>query len=165
MRLYQDEFIAHFLRRLEATEESALTVQEVAAILNIHPDTVRDYIVRGELKAARNKRQYLIAKKWVAEFLTTYNASILSSTNNFNMKREQRLQAVLEYCLENPRSYQELLTFTGLGTKEYLQRVITRPLMRAGLLALLYPERPHYTGQRYFTIKHAYAAYKKERQK
>lgn len=42
---------------------------EVAAYLGLDVDTVRDYIRRGLIKAAKQGRQYRVRKEWIVDYL------------------------------------------------------------------------------------------------
>lgn len=46
-----------------------LDCKEVADLLGIHVKTVRAYVARGEMRAARLGKYYRIRKEWVVEFL------------------------------------------------------------------------------------------------
>lgn len=45
------------------------TVAEVAEILKLNPETVRNYIRQGRLKASKIGREYRISEKRLQEFL------------------------------------------------------------------------------------------------
>ena len=59
------------LESVEITDlpSEVLNCQEVADYLGLHVKTVREYISRGELRAARLGKYYRIKKEWVLEFL------------------------------------------------------------------------------------------------
>ena len=145
------ELIALISERLVPYDDT-LTTREIAIVLNKHPQTIRRYIAQGKLKGLLNGREYLSAKKWIMEFLESHGEIILDSGYNFKLKQQKRLLDVVDFCSE-PRTYLELLTFTSIKTKEHLQRTITRPLMKMGLLTLLYPEVPHSNHQKYVSIE------------
>lgn len=146
-----NEFIARIVERL-ASYDDTLNTKEIASVLNKHPQTIRKYIEQGKLRGLLNGRAYISAKKWILEFLTQHGEIILDSGYNFKYKQQKRFEDVVDYCRE-PRSYQELLVFTGIRTKEYLQKSITRPLIKMGRLALLYPESPHSNNQKYISLE------------
>lgn len=47
-----------------------LTVDDVAAILHVHRNTVYEQIKRGEVKAVKIGRRVYVPKKWLVEALT-----------------------------------------------------------------------------------------------
>ena len=47
-----------------------MTTFEVASMLRVNVDTVREYIARGLLVAVRGRRKWLISESAVQEFLT-----------------------------------------------------------------------------------------------
>ena len=120
----QEELLAPILEQL-ALYNNILNTHEIATVLNKH--------------------------QWLIEFLQVYGESVLSTGYNSGTYCLQRLESVLEYCRE-PRTYRELMEFTKLKTKSYLQKTVTRPLMKAGRLRLLYPETPHTNNQKYITV-------------
>jgi excisionase family DNA binding protein len=46
-----------------------LTVKQVAERLGVHPDTVRDLALRGEIRFVRVGRQIRFRELWVEEFI------------------------------------------------------------------------------------------------
>lgn len=146
----QEELIAPILERL-ALSNNTLNIREIATVLNKHPETIRRYIERNELMAVRNGKSFMSTKKWVLEFLEQYSDKVVSTGYYYDTHYERLMEDVLEYC-QKPRTYRQLLRFTKLKTKSYLQKTITRPLMKAGRLRLLYPETPHVNDQKYITV-------------
>lgn len=52
-----------------------LSCQDVADYLGLHVKTVREYVARGEIRAAMLGRRYRIRKEWVIEFLEQISQS------------------------------------------------------------------------------------------
>lgn len=146
----QEKLLAPILEQL-VLYNNILNTCEIATVLNKHQATIQRYILNGKLRVLRNGKNYITTKKWLIEFLQVYGESVLSTGYNSGTYRQQRLESVLEYCRE-PRTYRELMEFTKLKTKSHLQKTVTRPLMKAGRLKLLYPETPHTNNQKYITV-------------
>lgn len=51
------------------SEDPVLTAHEVAEEIRVHYQTVRGYILRGELKATKQGNRWLIRRSWVEEFV------------------------------------------------------------------------------------------------
>ncbi len=51
------------------SDDPVLTAHETAELLGVHYQTVRRYILAGELKAAQHGRRWFIRRSWVDEFL------------------------------------------------------------------------------------------------
>lgn len=52
------------------SEDPVLTLHEVAAEIGVHYQTARDYVLAGELKAAKRGNRWFIRRSWVEEFLS-----------------------------------------------------------------------------------------------
>ncbi len=57
------------MRQLDLTQRFAFTVDEVASLLGIHPETVRREIRAGRLSAIRVNRKLLIPSKNLIAYL------------------------------------------------------------------------------------------------
>ena len=59
--------------------------------------------------------------------------------------------AVLNMCAQKPMSVKELSRYLGRSS-DYLQRRFLRPMVKEGLLAFQYPDRPVHPDQRYVPV-------------
>jgi len=51
------------------SDDPVLTAHQVADELGVHYQTVRGYILRGELRAAKRGNRWFIRRSWLEEFL------------------------------------------------------------------------------------------------
>ena len=136
--------------RILSPLKNDLFVSDIARIFGVHKETIRRKVSSGELKSIKYKRKYIIPKNWLIDYLREHNFEICAICRNerFAEKRKALNLAVINFCAE-PKTYKDLLVFTGITQKCNLQREVTRPLLKLGVLSLTIPESPHDNRQQY----------------
>ena len=66
--------------------------------------------------------------------------------------QDDRLKAILNFCKE-PRSREEIQTYTGIKNRDYFRKEILNPLIEQGLLKLTIPDKPKSPKQKYMSSK------------
>lgn len=128
--------------------DDTLLTKDAADLLGVHPETIRRLIYSGKLQYLRYEGDFVIAKPWLLEYVRQYGLK-----PPYQDRLLQTKENVIRFCAI-PRTYRELLEFTGYYDKSHLQRKITRPLLREGKLRLTMPEAPHHNGQQYISVRH-----------
>lgn len=64
--------------------DEMITAAEVARLLRVKTDTVRDYARSGRLKSVRPGKSYLFRYEWVQEYLEQEGAAIRRQENRRN---------------------------------------------------------------------------------
>lgn len=137
-------------KRLLSSYGDVLSIGEVAIAFGVDSETVRRRTASGKIKCVRYKRKCLIPKMWLFEYLQEHDFEICGIYRNKRYEEKQRalMMDVIDFCA-TPKSYKDLLEFTGYKQKSYLQLVVTRPLLKMGSLRLTIPESPHDNRQQY----------------
>lgn len=63
------ELVANKIKQDEIGQPRTYQVKEVASILDVHSNTVKNYIKKGILEASKNGRRYVITEKELNKFL------------------------------------------------------------------------------------------------
>ncbi len=61
----------------------------------------------------------------------------------------QQQPGLVEYC-QTPRTRAELQTFCGLKDREHFRKTVLKPLLEAGWLQMILPDKPNSPNQKYF---------------
>lgn len=134
-----------------SAHNDTLTTLQVASILGTNDESVRRRIKSQKLRAIMYRgSKYLVAKKWLIEYVETHGFEIPTREEMCGVWTIRK-HLTLEYCTQ-PRTSYEIQIYLGLCSKEYLQTNVTRPLINAGLLSLLYPDKPHRNDQAYISF-------------
>ncbi len=132
-----------------ALYDDALLTRDVASLLGVQSETIRRLIYAGKLRFIRYDGDYVIAKSWFIDYLDKNEIK-----PSYQERFDKTIREVLDFCVV-PRTYKEILALTGCYDKAYLQKRITRPLLKAGKLRLTIPESPHHNEQKYVTVIHS----------
>lgn len=139
--------ISKFVKTL-STYNDTLSIGDIATLLNMSKEGIRKKIQKKMIKSARYNKKFVIAKKWLLDYVKVYGFGKRGSLNQKN----ERITKVLEFC-ETPRTSREIMQYIGIKQKSYFQKVITRPLLKTGLLQMTLPNSLHDNRQKYIAVK------------
>ncbi len=75
----------------------------------------------------------------------------LSGTPQKNAQKEERINALLEYCKE-PRDRDEMMKFLGIKHRTTFRSDYLNPLLDEGKIAMTIPDKPRSKNQKFYSV-------------
>lgn len=75
----------------------------------------------------------------------------LSGTAQKTAQKEERINALLEYCKE-PRSRDEMMEFLGIKHRTTFRSDYLNPLLEDGKIAMTIPDKPRSKNQKFYSV-------------
>ena len=159
-RWYRNRRVGEFLKELELTEGRGTGIPRMLKALKrndsplptFHTDENRTYLtVEFPL--------HPLFLEETGEDEKTRQALIKYRTSTAQVPHKSQ---VLEFCT-GPRSFKEIMNQLGLKHRVYVLKEYIQPLVQEGLLALIIPDKPRSSRQKYLTTEKGRESLKIER--